>query len=114
MVNVNSIILTIIATLLGALGALFLKLGSGTAKLDFSLLKNFKLMLGFFFYGISSIFFLIALRQEELSILYPFISLSYVWVSFLSIKYLGEKMNAWKWTGIALIILGVSLIGFGH
>ena len=114
MVNVTSIIFVLIATIIGAFGALFLKLGSSTAKLDFNIFRNLKLMTGFVFYGLSSVFFLIALRHEDLSVLYLFISLSYVWVSFLSIRYLGEKMNLWKWAGIALIIIGVSLIGFGH
>ncbi len=114
MVNLTSITFVLIATVIGAFGALFLKIGSANAKLNFDIFKNLKLMTGFLLYGVSSIFTLIALRHEDLSVLYPFISLSYVWVSFLSIKYLGEKMNSWKWAGIALIIIGVSLIGFGH
>ena len=64
-------------------------------------------------YELATIVFIPALRGGELSVLYPFISLSYVWVSLLSIKILKEKMNSFKWMGVALIIIGVSFIGFG-
>jgi len=33
-----------------------------------------------------------------------------VWVSFLSIKFLNERMNSYKWVGIVLIIAGVFFI----
>jgi len=29
------------------------------------------------------------------------------------VKYLGEKMNTYKWIGIVTIIVGVALIGVG-
>jgi len=57
--------------------------------------------------------FIPALRGGDLSVLYPFVSLSYIWVMLLSIKMLGEKMTKLKWLGILLIISGVSLIGLG-
>ncbi|MBI5002554.1 EamA family transporter [Candidatus Woesearchaeota archaeon] len=106
--------LVLIATFIGAFGALFLKYGAEkmTRKSKLSFL-NTRLLFGTFLYGFSSIFFLIALKNGELSVLYPITSLSYVWISLLSIKMLGEKMNFFKWLGITAILLGVSLIGFG-
>lgn len=106
--------LVIVATFIGAFGALFLKYGAEkmTRKSKLSFL-NMKLLFGTFLYGFSSIFFLIALKNGELSVLYPITSLSYVWISLLSIKMLGEKMNFFKWLGITAILLGVSLIGLG-
>ena len=62
---------------------------------------------------IGTMLFIPALRGGDLSILYPFVSLSYIWVALLSVRFLGEKMNKYKWIGIALIILGVSFIGIG-
>lgn len=111
--SIISIALVIVATIIGAFGALYLKLGSATAKISFNVVKNSKLVLGFVLYGISSILFIAALRSGELSVLYPFVSFSYVWIALLSMKFLKEKMNLWKWAGIAAIVLGVSLIGFG-
>jgi uncharacterized membrane protein len=57
--------------------------------------------------------FIPALKGGDLSVLYPFVALAYIWVSLLSVKFLGEKMNKFKWLGIALIIIGVSFIGIG-
>jgi len=106
--------LVLIATFIGAFGALFLKYGAEkmTRKSKLSFL-NTRLLFGIMLYVLSSVFFLIALKNGELSVLYPITSLSYVWISLLSIKLLGEKMNFFKWLGISAILLGVSLIGFG-
>ncbi len=107
-----AIMLVIFATIIGSLGPIFLK----KASTDFSfknLLKNRNLFYGVIFYGVSTFLFIPALKGGELSVLYPLVALIYVWVSFLSIKFLNEKMNSLKWIGIILIILGVSLIGIG-
>lgn len=104
-----SIILMVIASVVAAFGQLSLKLGSARLKMS-EILKNYMLLAGFFFYGISIVISVIAFRGSELTILYPLASLNYVWVSLLSIKYLKERMNKYKWLGIALIIMGVALI----
>ena len=110
----SSVLLVLFATFIGAFGALFLKYGANTMtrqrKLSF---LNLRLLFGLFLYGLSSIFFLIALKNGELSVLYPLTSLSYIWISLLSIKMLHEKMNLYKWLGIAAILVGVSMIGLG-
>ena len=106
--------LVILATLFGSFGPILLKKASAKklSKLN-SLLSNYHLFGGVFLFAIGTILFIPALKGGDLSVLYPFVSLSYVWVSFLSVKFLGEKMNSVKWIGIAFIIIGVSFIGFG-
>ena len=64
-------------------------------------------------YALGTVLFIPALKGGDLSILYPFVALTYIWVSLLSVKFLGEKMNFMKWMGISLIIVGVSFIGIG-
>ena len=109
-----AIIITVFATFMGAIGSLLLKIGSAKFRFNIkALVTNYALILGLGLYGLASILFIIALKYGDLSYLYPFISLSYVWACLLSIKYLNEKMNTWKWFSILLIIAGVSLIGFG-
>jgi len=99
-------------TIIGSFGALYFKMGSETISLDIKkIMKNYKLILGFLFYGISSIFFVIALNGG--SVLYPFTSVGYIWVCFLSMKFLDEKMNKLKWIGIITIIIGITLVGVG-
>lgn len=109
-----AIIITIIATLFGAVGSLLLKIGSAKFKLNIkTLITNYALIIGLVCYGLGSILFIFALKYSDLSYLYPFISLSYVWAAILSVKYLKEDMSKWKWIAITIIIIGVSFIGFG-
>jgi uncharacterized membrane protein len=56
---------------------------------------------------------LLALRDGELSILYPVIALNYVWVTFLSMALFQETLNPWKGLGIASIVAGVVILGRG-
>jgi drug/metabolite transporter (DMT)-like permease len=109
-----SIFLVVIGTLVGAFGPILLKKASArTLSSITELMKNHALFGGIFLYVIGTVLFILALRNGELSVLYPFVSLTYIWVCILSMKFLGEKMNAIKWGGIGLIILGVSFIGLG-
>ncbi len=64
-------------------------------------------------YGISTIIFIPTLKYGQLSVLYPLVATSYMWTTLVAVKFLGEKMNRFKWIGIILIIIGVSLIGMG-
>jgi uncharacterized membrane protein len=106
--------LVITATLVGAFGPILLKKASAKklSKIS-SLIKNYHLMGGVALYGVGTVLFIPALKGGDLSVLYPLVSLVYIWVSLLSVKFLGEKMNVLKWAGISLIILGVSFIGIG-
>jgi uncharacterized membrane protein len=104
----------IVACVIGAFGAILFKKASNDISFSIKkLIKNKNLVFGIILYGISTVFFIIPLKYGELSVLYPFVATTYVWTSFFSIKYLNEKMNVWKWIGIILILIGVSLIGVG-
>ncbi len=106
--------LVILATLIGAFGPILLKKASAKKLSSISsLLSNYHLFGGVALYGIGTILFIPALKGGDLSVLYPFVALIYIWVSLLSVKFLGEKMNGHKWVGIILIIIGVSFIGIG-
>jgi uncharacterized membrane protein len=52
----------------------------------------------------------VALKQGYLSILYPVLATSYIWVALLSVRFLGEPFSTTQWIGTALIIGGISLI----
>ena len=106
--------MVILATIVGALGPIMLKKASAKKLSSIkSLAKNYPLFAGIIFYGLGTILFIPALKGGDLSVLYPFVALIYIWVSLLSVKFLGEKMSKFKWFGIALIILGVTFIGLG-
>lgn len=106
--------LVLFAAVIGSFGPIFLKKASD--KLSFkikSIIYNKYLIVGVIFYGLSTIFFIPALKGGELSVLYPFVATVYIWVSLLSVKMLNEKMNKFKWLGILSIIIGVIFIGIG-
>jgi len=109
-----AVALVIIGTLIGAVGSLCFKIGS--AKLSRSIklnLKNYILFVGFLLYTIAASMYVFALRGGELSILYPLVSTTYIWITLLAFYFLKEKLNKWKWLGITIIIVGVTFIGLG-
>ena len=109
-----AIALVILATLIGAFGPILLKKASAKKLSSIkSLSKNYNLFGGVGLYAIGTVLFIPALKGGDLSVLYPFVALTYIWVSLLSVKFLGEKMNKFKWAGIILIIVGVTFIGIG-
>jgi multidrug transporter EmrE-like cation transporter len=76
-----------------------------------ALLGNYPLLLGYCFHSGNALLLILALRDGELSMLYPIIALTYVWVNLLSMYFFHEHMNLWKAVGIALVIGGVALLG---
>ncbi len=112
MLNIVAVTLVLLGSFIGAIGTLIVKKGT-TAHSFFRLFTSVYLWLGLGLYGGATILYILALRQEELSVLYPLVSTTYIWATFFSVKFLGEKMNPWKWAGLAGIIVGVVLIGMG-
>jgi len=106
--------LIFLATIIGALGSLCFKLGAEKFGLSVrGLIENRVLLAGFFFYGFSSMLFIVALKGGELSVLYPLVASTHIWVCLLSIRVLGERMNLFKWLGVLFIVVGVGFIGLG-
>lgn len=108
-----AIALVLFACFLGSFGPIMLKKAHSKSFKIKDIIKNDYLIIGILFYGIGTALFIPALKGGELSVLYPLVASTYVWVSLWSIKFLKEKMNKKKWTGILLVIIGVVFIGLG-
>ena len=54
---------------------------------------------------------MIALKYGELSILYPVIALTYVWVTVLSVGIYHESVSVPKLLGLTAVVLGVAVLG---
>jgi drug/metabolite transporter (DMT)-like permease len=78
-----------------------------------AILTNYPLWLGLACYGIFTLLITLALRDGELSVLYPVLSLTYIWVVVLSVLVLHEPLTAWKIAGVSLICIGVAFLGMG-
>jgi multidrug transporter EmrE-like cation transporter len=76
-----------------------------------ALLGNFPLVAGYALSACNALLLILALRDGELSVLYPIYSVSYVWVTLLSMYFFQEHLNVWKVTGVLLIMAGVALLG---
>jgi len=105
-------------TLLGAPAQVLMKTGAkGLENLGhlgvLAVLTNIPLMAGFVLYGLSALLLVMALKDGELSLLYPVIALTYVWVAILSWLIIHEQINSWKGLGIGLIVAGVAVLGRG-
>ena len=76
-----------------------------------ALAGNLPLLMGYSMSAMTAFLLILALRDGELSMLYPIIAMTYVWVNLLSMYFFHEHMNIWKGTGIALVIGGVGVLG---
>ncbi len=111
----QSIGLIFLCTLLGAVGQVLIKMGANTLTRSnpWAMLTNVPLLAGYSLYGLMTVLFIYALRDEELSFVYPIISLTYVWVTGLSVWFFHEVVNPWKVLGIVTIVGGVGVLGKG-
>jgi uncharacterized membrane protein len=108
------ILLVFLTTIFISIGQLLWKIS--TKQISFSiisLITNLPLIGGFVLFGLGALTLILALKQGELSIIYPFVSLSFIWVTLLSIIFLGEKFVPLQWLGLAIVVLGVILVARG-
>ncbi|MGV8150725.1 MAG: EamA family transporter [Candidatus Woesearchaeota archaeon] len=111
--NRKAILLVITCTLFTSIGQILMKMGAAKTGSFFDVITNVPLILGFLSYGIGAVLLIISLKYGELSLVYPFIALSFIWVSILSIYLFNEHVSVWNWLGLTAILIGVSLIGYG-
>jgi multidrug transporter EmrE-like cation transporter len=110
----KSVALVFACTILGAAAQILMKVGMThfTPNL-LAIVTNVPLIAGYVLYGINTLMLVLALKEGELSMLYPIIALTYVWVTLLSYTLLSEPPNLYKNAGIATIVIGVAVLGRG-
>lgn len=110
----HSILLVFLAAFIGSFGAVFLKFGAGRLHRDLkTLVLNWRLALGIALYLLSFVFYYLGLREGELSVLYPMVSLGYIWTLVWSKLFFKEPISRRKVTGLALIIAGIIVLNLG-
>lgn len=106
-----TIALVLITAFLAAVGQLLFKWGAASISSDlWSWLINWPLIAGLALHGVGFVLLVIALKHGNLSILYPVLATSYIWVALLSVRFLSESFSMTQWIGIALVVGGISLI----
>ena len=110
----SSIALVNVASFIGSLGAVGLKAGAKNLKLTIpALATNWKLHAGIAGYLLSSVFFMLGLKHGDLSVLYPMVSVGYIWTMIWAKVLFGEPLTKAKVGALALILVGVGLLGLG-
>ena len=109
----HSVLLVSMCTVIGAGAQVLLKIGASQipSANPINILLNPYLFTGYALYGMSTILLILALRKGHLSLLYPVISLTYVWVTILSVLIFHEAVNPYKGVGLAIIVAGVGILG---
>ena len=110
----RAIALVCCCTISGAAAQLLMKIGMSHFQPHLgAIVTNLWLVSGYALYGLNTLLLVLALRDGELSMLYPIIALTYVWVTVLSYTLLHEPPNTLKNFGIGAIVAGVAVLGRG-
>lgn len=114
----RALLLVFCCTLIGAVSQILIKQGTTALGSHPSMIQTAigiftkpLLFAGYSLLGVSTILFVLALRKGELSLLYPVFTLTYVWVTVLSVEILHETVNNLKLAGLTMIIAGVAVLG---
>ena len=115
----QAVLIIIAGTFLVAVAQMLIKSGAnrlGHADLvgtAIGILTIPPLFAGYCLYGVFAVMMIYALRHGELSVLFPLISLGFVWVTILSVLIFHESLSPLKGVGIAVIVAGVATLGRG-
>jgi drug/metabolite transporter (DMT)-like permease len=108
-------ILIVIACILIALAQMLFKKSLPKFELKISSILRVlfipNIILGLFLYFIALLIYLYSLTKLELSLAYPLLSFSFIFVTIFSVFLLKEKITIKRALGILLIILGIVLVG---
>ena len=108
----NSFLLVFACTILGSAAQLLIKTGMNHFSPHWlAVVTNLPLVAGYALYGINTLMMVLALKNGEMSLLYPIIALTYVWTTLASYALMGDTPNIFKNVGIATIVLGVAVMG---
>ena len=109
----RSMVLVFMASVVGSFGAVCLKLGSAKISRSPVSFANRSLVLGVVLYLGSSVFYALGIKGGQLSVLYPMVSLGYIWTILWARLFFKEAFTPQKFAGLALILLGVFFVGLG-
>ena len=113
--SLSSIALIVLSTVSSAAAQILLGMGAdslGEAGL-MGILTNFALIGGYACLAMNLVLVGVALRGGQLSVLYPIMALSYVWVTILSPMFFDDIITSSQVVGLVLIVAGVGFIGAG-
>jgi multidrug transporter EmrE-like cation transporter len=70
-----------------------------------------RLWTGLLLFAVSALFWLVVLSRVPLSVAYPSVGMSYVFVVLFSRLWLHEEVPPLRWLGVVVIVTGIALVG---
>jgi multidrug transporter EmrE-like cation transporter len=107
---VSSMLLVLVASIFGSFGAVFLKMGAEKLKTGLLNIVSWQATLGVGLFLLSSVFFVMGIKHGELSVLYPMVSLGYVWTLLWSRLFFKEPVTKQKFLALGMILTGIVFI----
>lgn len=104
----------VLCTALTSFAQIFYKKASSSLSSNIiSWITNYDLIIGLSLYAVGAVMMIYAFKDGEVTVLYPIIALSYIWVSLLAVYFFHETVTVFEMIGIGLVVAGVIFIGFG-
>lgn len=111
---VSSIMLVLVGSLIGSVGAIFLKSGAHAVNRHWtSIAFNWRLAMGIGTYLLSSVLYVKGMSNGELSVLFPLVSIGYVCTLAWSRIFFNEVITKVKLAGVGLILVGITFLSLG-
>ena len=120
----NAILVVVFSIICSSVAQLLLKKGvNSLGNLDFSadLLRAYLaiyrtplVLIGTGLYAFAALMWLYAISKVNLSLAYPLAALGYVVTVIGAGAFLGETVSLTRWIGIAVLCVGVCIIGLGE
>ena len=113
---ISSMVLVLLASLVGSVAAVFLKAGADRLHRDIASLQRagVRLAAGVTLFLLSSVLYIWGIKDGSLTVLYPLLALGYVWTLLWSRIFFGEPFNKHKIWGLGLVLVGVTFIAAGN
>ena len=110
---VRSMLMVFVASVIGSFGMAFLKMGANRLTKSIWSFLNTRLIFGVALFLGSSAIYVAGIKGGQLSVLYPMVSLGYVWGLVWAKIFFNEPLTKQKFAGLGLILLGVFFVGLG-
>jgi len=109
----RSMLMVFGASVVGSFGMAFLKMGSMRLTRSILSFLNAPLIFGVALFLGSSALYVAGIKGGQLSVLYPMVSLGYIWGLVWAKIFFNEPFTRQKFAGLGLILLGVFFVGLG-
>lgn len=109
---VSSIVMFLVAAVIGALGQFLYKSGAAQTSADWLSYLNWRLLLGVVCYIGVMVLFVAAFKQGgSLSVLYPIYASTFIWAAVIGLIAYGVPIKPINMAGMGLLIAGMYLMG---